>query len=162
MDGDRQSCGKVSSVLSANQKQQTMLRIVMKGKQDKRENIIMPFYKSTVHLPLGNCLQFWTISEAQKSRRDGQESSIASVRGMSKLAKAPQPDQEMARGLGDETEIKEPASGIERADGDCLCDVSSNTRTRGHQMKLADDTLKTRKKKCFFAQHRAELWKLLL
>ena len=72
----------------------------MKEKQDKAENIIMPLNKSTVHIPLGNCLQFWSISEAQMGRRDGQESSIASIQGMGKLAKAPQLDEEMMRGLG--------------------------------------------------------------
>lgn len=55
------------------------------------------------------------------------------------------------------TEIKEPTGGIERVDGDCLCDVSSNTRTRGHQMKLAGDGLKKSKKKCFFAWRIAKL-----
>lgn len=78
------------------------------------------------------------------------------------MAKAPQPDQEMTRGLRDVTEIKESTSGIGRVDGDCLRDVSSNTRTRGHQMKLAGDRLKTSKKRCFFARCIAELWKLLL
>ena len=75
---------------------------------------------------------------------------------MSKLAKTPQPDKEMMRGLGDVTGIKESTSGIEKVDGDCLCDVSSNTRTRG-QMKLGADRLKTSKKRCI-----TELWKLLL
>lgn len=86
-------------MLSANQKQQTTLGIVMKGKQDKTQNIIMALYKSTVHLPLGDFLQFWSISEAQKSRRVGQGTAITSVRVVSNLVKAPQTDQEMMRWL---------------------------------------------------------------
>lgn len=46
LGGDGQSHGKVSSVLSANQKQQTTLGIVTKGKQNKTENIVVPLYKS--------------------------------------------------------------------------------------------------------------------
>lgn len=81
---------------------------------------------------------------------------------MSKLVKSPQPDQEMTRGSGGVTDVKEPTSGIETVDGDCLYEVSSNTRNRGHQIKLAGDRLKTSKKRCFCAWCIAGLWKLLL
>lgn len=61
-----------------------MAGMVVKGEQDRTEN--MPLGKSTEHLPLGDCLEFWSFSEAQKSSREGQESSVASLGGMSRLA----------------------------------------------------------------------------
>lgn len=103
----------------------------------------------------------WSISEVQKSSRDGPETSITSVQGMSKLVKS-QPDQEMMRGSGGVTEVKEPTGGTETVYGDCLRDVSSSTRTGGHQVKLAGDRFKTSKKRCFFAWCVAGLWKLFL
>lgn len=77
-------------MLSANQKQQTTLGIVMKGKQDKRTSL-RPYINP-------QCIFLSEIAVSVHLRgSEERESSMASVQGM---RKAPQPDQEMTRGLG--------------------------------------------------------------
>lgn len=127
--------------------QQIMAGMVVKGEQDRTEN--MPLGKSTEHLPLGDSLEFWSFSEAQKSSREGQESSVASLGGMSRLA-----GEEGAGGCDRGWRAHQWHWG--RGWGWVVWFLLQ-CKDQRHWMQLRTST-----KRGFFAGHRAEPWKLLL